>query len=81
MSLFLEPILVKNLMNVPGKDVLGNLQDQMSLQDTTENIQVMMTIFKNYRKILKSFLFQARNHLNVIFVDVSFLDLTIFHYI
>ena len=81
MSLFLEPILVKNLMNVPGKDVLGNLQDQMSLQDTTENIQVMMTIIKNYRKILKSFLFQARNLLNVIFVDVSFLDLTIFHYI
>ena len=47
MSLFLEPILVKNLMNVPGKDVLGNLQDQMSLQDTTENIQVMMTIINN----------------------------------
>ena len=40
----LEPILVKNLMNVPGKDVLGNLQDQMSLQDTTENIQVIMVI-------------------------------------
>ena len=27
-------------MNVPGKDVLGNLQDQMSLQDITENILV-----------------------------------------
>ena len=31
-------------MNVLGRDVIGNLQDQMSLQDTTENIQVLIIL-------------------------------------
>ena len=45
--------LVRSPMNVPGRVVHGNLQDQMSLPDITENIQVNRKTGRLSRPYLK----------------------------